>query len=102
MKVTIPKCSKKNPPGFVPPPIPLERPEPKELEKDDYVTLKLKTVPRSSTSAEYSLNMLYFCNGTPEEWLKFLTNLKRVFNGQNLTTGPHKFSMARRLLVGGC
>ena len=60
MKVAVPKRSKKNPPGFVPPPIPLERPESKELEKDDYVALKLKTVPRSSTSAEYSLNVPYF------------------------------------------
>ena len=67
---------------------------------DDYVMLKLKTVPRSTTSAEYNLNMPYFRNWTPEEWLKFLMNLNRVFTGQNLTTGPHKFAMARRLLVG--
>ena len=88
MKVTVPKKTKKTSNGFVPPPIPLERPSAKELEKDDYVTLKLKTVPRSASSAEYSLNVPYFCSGTPEEWLKFLLNLKRVFNGQNLTSGP--------------
>ena len=98
--MTIPKRSSKTPAGFAPPPIPLERPVTKELEKDDYVSLKLKTVPRSSTSAEYSLNVPYFRSGTPEEWLKFLTNMERVFIGQNLSTGPHKFSMARRLLIG--
>ena len=101
MKVSIPKrATNKNPPGFVPPPIPLDRPEPKDLEKDDYVTLKLKTVPRSTTSAEYSLNVPYFRSGTPEEWLKFLSNLTRALNGQNLTTASHMYSMARRLLVG--
>ena len=98
--MTIPKRPSKTPAGFAPPPIPLERPEAKELEKDDYVSLKLKTVPRSSTSAEYSLNVPYFRSGTPEEWLKFMTNMERVFIGQNLSTGAHKFSMARRLLVG--
>ena len=90
----------KNSASFAPPPIPFERPAVKELGKDDYVTLKLKTVPRSASSAEYSLNVPYFRSGTPEEWLKFQKNLRRVFVGQNLTTGTHKFSMARRLLVG--
>ena len=71
MKVNVPKKQMKMPQGFIAPPIPLERPVVKELEKDDYVTLKLKTVPRSTTSAEYSLNVPYFRSGTPEEWLKF-------------------------------
>ena len=101
MKVSIPKrATNKNPSGFVAPPIPLDRPEPKELEKDDYVTLKLKTAPRSATSAEYSLNVPYFRSGTAEEWLKFLINLTRALNGQNLTSASHMYSMARRLLVG--
>ena len=85
---------------FLPPPILLERPEPKELEKDDYMTFKLKTNPASRNIAEYSLNVPYFRDGSPEEWLKFLMNLKRLFEGQNITTGPHKFTMARRLLIG--
>ena len=85
---------------FLPPPILLERPEPKELEKDDYMTFKLKTNPASRNIAEYSLNVPYFRDGSPEEWLKFLMNLKRLFEGQNITTGPHKFTMVRRLLIG--
>ena len=72
----------------------------KELAKDQYLALKLKSVPGQATSAEYTLNVPYFQSGTPEEWLKFLQNLDRVFVGQNLTTGPNKFSMARRLLAG--
>ena len=27
-------------------------------------------------------------------------NLKRLFEGQNITTGPHKFTMVRRFLIG--
>ena len=78
----------------------MERPEPKELEKDDYMIFKLKTDPSSKNSTEYSLNVPYFRDGSPEEWLKFVLNLKRLFEGQNITTGPLKFSMARKLLIG--
>ena len=102
MKVTVPRRNNNNNTnhGFAPPPIPLEKPEVKELEKDQYLALKLKSIPNRANSAEYTLNVPYFQSGTPEEWLKFLQNLERVFVGQNLTTGPNKFSMARRLLAG--
>ena len=98
--MTIPKKTRNTSNGFLPPPILFERPEPKELEKDEYMTFKLKTNLASRNSAEYSLNVPYFPDGSPEEWLKFLMNLKRLFEGQNITTGPHKFTMARRLLIG--
>ena len=58
MKVTLPsKRGKKKAAGFVPPSILFERPAIKDLGKDNYVALKLKTVPRSASSAEYSLNV---------------------------------------------
>ena len=69
MKVTIPKKTRNASNGFLPPPIPLDCPEPKELEKDQYMTFKLKTNPASRNSAEYSLNVPYFRDGSPEEWL---------------------------------
>ena len=98
--MTIPKKTRNASNGFLPPPILLDRPEPKELEKDQYMTFKLKTDPGNRNSAEYSLSVPYFRDGSPEEWLKFVMNLKRLFEGQNITTGPLKFSMARKLLIG--
>ena len=100
MKVKVPSKTSSTRSGFAPPPIPLEKPPVKELDKDQYLALKLKSIPTRNNSAEYTLNVPYFQSGTPEEWLKFLQNLERVFLGQNLTTGPNKFSMTRRLLVG--
>ena len=102
MKVKVPRRSyKESNDGFVPPPIPFERPVPKDLEKDQYLALKLKSIPGSASSSEYILNVPYFRAGTAEEWIKFLKNLDRVFLGQGLQTGPNKFSMTRRLLAGG-
>ena len=81
MKVTIPKKPRNASNGFLPPPILLDCLEPKELEKDQYMTFKLKTDPGSRNSAEYSLSVPYFRDGSPEEWLKFVMNLKRLFEG---------------------
>ena len=87
--------------GFLPPPIPLERAETKTLQKDDYLTMKLRSIPNKSTSPVYELNVPYFkADGTPEEWLKFLRNFKKVIVGQDLTTGVTQFAMAQRLLMG--
>ena len=100
MKVNMPCKNSKSNNGFAPPPIPLERPEAKELEKDQHLTLKLRAVPGRQTSGEYTLNVPYFQSWEPEEWLKFIQNLNKVFIGQNMTTYPARFAMARRLLAG--
>ena len=42
----------------------------------------------------------YFSTGTPEEWLRFVRNLYKVYVGQNLTTGPQQYACIRRLLDG--
>ena len=42
----------------------------------------------------------YFSTGTPEEWLRFVRNVSKVFVGQNLTTGPQQYACIRRLLDG--
>ena len=86
--------------GFLPPPIPLERPENKALQKDEYLVMKLRSIPNKSTSPVYELNVPYFKDGTPEDWMKFLANFKKVVIGQDLSTGTTQFAMARRLLMG--
>ena len=80
--------------------IPLERPPKREFEKGDCETLRLYTDPANTESASYDIVIPYYGSGTPEEFLKFQADLKKVFTGQNLTTGPKRFIMARRLLKG--
>ena len=84
MKVKSPRRNSNTNNGFAPPPIPLERPAAKELGKDQYLALKLKSVPGRATSGEYTLNVPYFKTGETEEWFKFLQNLDNVFTQQNV------------------
>lgn len=68
MKVKVPRRSfNSSNIGFAPSPIPLERPVTKELSKDQYLALKLKSVPGSASSLEYTLNVPYCQSGTAEE-----------------------------------
>ena len=53
--------------GFAPQPIPFERPPVQELEQDQYLALKLKSVPDRATSSEYTLCVPYFQSGTVEQ-----------------------------------
>lgn len=81
-------------------PISLDRPETKTLVKGQYETMKLRTAPTDNDSPTYELTLVYFGSGTPEEWLLFQRNLRKVIHGQNLTTGPAKYALARRVLIG--
>ena len=85
---------------YVTPPIPFQRPAAKELSKDQYQVYKLRNVPKEKTSPTYELAVPYFSSGTPEEFLMFRENVERVCKGQNVTDGPGKFLIARRLLEG--
>ena len=79
MKVAIPKVKKtKRKTGFLPLPIPLEQSAYKDLQKDNYLTMKLWSIPTKSNSPVYELNVPYYKDRTPEEWLKFLLNLKKL------------------------
>jgi hypothetical protein len=82
------------------PPIPLERPERQPLEDGNYVSFKLRAVPLDDKSQLYSLSIPYFSTGTPESWIIFRKNLDKVLIGQNVTTGPPTYAMARRVLEG--
>jgi cell pole-organizing protein PopZ len=82
------------------PPISLERPEHKALEKGEYQTYKLRNTPADADSPTYELAVPYFSTGTCEEWLRFRKNLTKVLTGQNVTTGPASYAIARRLMEG--
>jgi hypothetical protein len=85
---------------MIQPPIPLERPERLILEDGNYVSFKLRAVPQDPLSQLYSLSIPYFSTGTPESWITFRKNLDKVLIGQNVTTGPPTYAMARRVLEG--
>ena len=85
---------------FIPPPIPLERPVKKSLKKDEYLTFKLRSTPSNDNSSVYEITVPFFRSGTPEEFLIFLKNLNKVILGLNITDGPGKYALARRLLDG--
>lgn len=97
---TNPEASKPNGRRKISPPIPLERPEKKELEIGDYHKYELRNDPDDPESPKYSVSVPYFSTGTCEEWLQFRRNLDRVLEGQGITTGPQSFVVARRLLTG--
>jgi hypothetical protein len=99
MKIDLPKDYGKNPHRpFIPPPIPLERGDVPQVTKENSITLKLKTNPLDDHSGTYELTVPYFRDGTPEQLLKLFENFNRIFEGQNLTTGPKRYAMARRIL----
>lgn len=99
MKVSQPSTKTGRKP-YVPPPIPLERPTVRELKKQEYLTMKLRSDPADANSQTYDLTIQFFRTGTPEEWLLFQRDLQRVLTGQNINAGPQKFAMIRRLITG--
>ena len=84
---------------YIVPIIGLNRPE-NTLSKGEYTVLICRTDPTDETSSSYDLPIPYFSTGTPEEWLRFVRNLSKVFVGQNLTIGPQQYACIRRLLDG--
>jgi hypothetical protein len=81
-------------------PIPLVKVETPEPAKGEYLTLKLRANPADAHSATREIMVAYFKEGTPEQWLDFLTKVREVLEGQGLTTGPQKYTMMRTLLKG--
>ena len=97
-KVNVPQV-KKGPRKFTVV-IPLERPEPKKLQKGDYITLKLRTSPTEDHSPTYDLSIPKFSTGSPEEWFVFIDNVRTALRGLHMMTGPQRFTFMRSLLKG--
>ena len=62
------------------------------------MTFQLRSDPKNEKSITYCVSLTPFNVGSPEEWLTFMKTLRVIFKGQNLTNGPERFTMARRLL----
>ena len=85
---------------FIPPPIPLRKDEPEQLLKGTYLSMELKSNPDNDDSPTFKKDVVYFKDGTPEEFLDWEENLTMVLRGQDITIAAHKYSMAKRLLKG--
>ena len=79
------------------PTIPLSA-EAKSYKKEECVVIKCQSNLADSNSTTYNLSIPIFKEGNPKEWLKRVKNLGRAAKGQNITTRPAKFALARRLL----
>ena len=82
------------------PAIPFERPESKELRKQDMVSFKIKTNPGDPNSPEHTINIAYFKDGSPEELLTFISKIRQVITGQGITAGPNQYALMRQVLQG--
>ena len=65
------------------------------------MVIKCRSNPTDSISTTYDLSIPIFKDGNPDKFLKWVKNVKRAAKGQNMTTGPTKFALAKRLLDGG-
>ncbi len=61
---------------------------------------KLCTIPMSANSPVYKLAVPFFNNGSAEQRIKFWKNLEVVLKGQNVTSEPSKYTVAKTLLKG--
>jgi len=102
LSIPTPKTTHQSTDGkrILPSVIPFQRPVKQDLKKDDFLTFKLRTNPTQDTSPTYDLSVPFFGHGTAEELFDLIKNIQRVIQGQNLTDGPSRYALARRLLQG--
>ena len=80
--------------------IPLIREQPAKIPKSERIILKLRSNPSQTDSQTYEISTYAFDHGSPEEWLHHQEVMRKIFIGQNATTGPQRFALARRFLKG--
>eukprot|EP00957_Ditylum_brightwellii_P144053 10976407-Ditylum_brightwellii.AAC.1 len=66
---TVPTANKRSNPDVKRAIIPFPRPELKNLERGQFHTYKLRATPVDATLPVYKLSVLFFNEGTPEEWI---------------------------------
>lgn len=85
-----------------PPPISLYYRERRRPDYDEGIKLKLRSEPGNPASSEYSFFMRYLkaTDNDPEYFCDWVTDLKKVINGQNITGGPARYRLVRDLTKG--
>eukprot|EP00957_Ditylum_brightwellii_P016410 1234167-Ditylum_brightwellii.AAC.1 len=68
---TVPTSTKQSNPDVKQAIILFPRPAPRQLERGQFHTYKLRTTLADATSPIYNLSIPFFTEGTPEEWIKF-------------------------------
>eukprot|EP00957_Ditylum_brightwellii_P046812 3553421-Ditylum_brightwellii.AAC.1 len=68
---TVPTANKHSNPDMKRGIILFLRLEPRNLERGQFQTYKLRTTPMDATLPVYKLSVPFFDEGTPEEWIKF-------------------------------
>ena len=87
----------KNGTRLLKPAIGLKRPDKGDEGKHDK-KIKCCTNPGEADSTTYKIPMAYFRDRTSKEWLLFKKKLIRCITRQNVTSGPTKYALAKRLL----
>ena len=54
----------------------------------------------TSPTPVYNLAVPFLDNGSVEQWINFWKNLEVVLKGQNVTSGPANYAVAKTLLKG--
>ena len=93
MKVVINETNRKSQNCDHHAPIPLVRMHKKPVNKSDRIVYKLRSTPVVDESPTYEMPVYMFEVGTPEELLNFVSDMRKVFVRQNVTTGPPKYML---------
>ena len=80
--------------------IDLERPLEKVLKKGEYIAIKCHNTPGDNDSGSYEINLPNYGGWTSEEWLVWKDKLLDALDGQNISTGPLRYTFTERLLTG--
>ena len=95
-----PVIAKKKKGWVIKPAIKLTRPEAKVLKKGEYISPNCLTEPGNPDSPSYMIQLPYYGDGSPEEYLTWRDLLKKALTGQNITDGPGMFSYTENVMTG--
>ena len=84
---------------LVNPIIDLERPGERILKEGGYAVIKCYNTPGDNETEFYEINLPYYGEGSPEEWLVGKDKLVKFLDGQGISTELHSYTFSERLLT---